>query len=168
VNLSFEAAMKIKKARKAKRKAKAKRLGRKPSLSSLKKKLWSLLSPLMKAAYPAVCFTCDRPISGAGHHLGHMFPAGSNSLTRFDPANLRPQCYHCNINLGGNGAEFARRYQNRYGTELFFAVATASQVSKKWTAPEIEDLIYHAKYGFPSYLKFHRLAYPLQNASQTA
>ena len=81
-----------------------------------------------------------------------MFPKGrAHAVSAFMPDNLRPQCYNCNINLGGNGAEFSRRYILEYGQEKFDRVALASRTPHKWTVPEIEILIDAAKDGLNAY-----------------
>ncbi len=36
---------------------------------------------------------------------------------KYDLKNLRPQCYGCNIDLGGNGSEFYRRLVQDEGQE---------------------------------------------------
>lgn len=39
-----------------------------------------------------------------------MIPKAScGAYLKYDLRVLRPQCYNCNINWGGNGAEFYRR-----------------------------------------------------------
>lgn len=57
------------------------------------------------------CFTCghllDVPMKC---QTGHFIPNScGGALLRYNLDNLRPQCYHCNINLSGNGSEFYRR-----------------------------------------------------------
>ena len=53
------------------------------------------------------CFTCEKPIEGQNRQLGHFIPNSvGGALLRYNLDNLRPQCYYCNINLGGNGSVF--------------------------------------------------------------
>ena len=148
------------KARKDKKKAKAKRLGRKPSLRRLKKKLWDLIAPLIRERYGPRCFTCG----GIGTQTGHMFPKGNaHAVSAFMPANLRPQCYRCNINLGGNGAEFAARYiYGHDGPERYEMVRKASMTPHKWTAPEVELFIEKAKLGLDHYDAFYMAYFGLE------
>ena len=70
-----------------------------------------------------------------------MFPAGSSSLIRYDPLNVHVQCFHCNINLGGNGAAYAQRFLQVYGADQFTRLHERSQIMKQWKAYEIEELI---------------------------
>ena len=53
-------------------------------------------------------------------HCGHMFPSGGcGALLRYHPKNLHCQSYNENINLGGNGAIYATRFVEVYGTDEF-------------------------------------------------
>lgn len=161
MNLLTYAAQRLKGAqKKAKRKAKAKRIGTaKKSLSGLKKALWALLAPAIRQAYGPLCFTCG----GNGNQTGHMFAKGrAHAISAWHPDNLRPQCFYCNINMGGNGAEFARRFIETYGVERFTLMALASRTTHKWTAPEMEVLIDQIKQGLEVYVEHYRGAYDWQ------
>lgn len=74
----------------------------------LKKKLWELCKQLIRELYGNECFTCGRiGLSGSNWHTGHFLPSSTcGAYLRYDLRNLRPQCYACNIHLGGNGAAF--------------------------------------------------------------
>lgn len=126
----------------------------------LKRKLWSLLSPAIKAKDGNTCFSCGATeLHGSGWHAGHLFPAGSHSLLRYYPMNIFSQCYKCNINLGGNGAQFAARFIEKYSKEEFDRLASLSRVSKKWLHYEIELLIAKLKIGIEHYAAFYDEAY---------
>jgi len=43
--------------------------------------------------------------------------AACGANLKYDLRNLRPQCYHCNINLGGSGAIFKKNMEDREGVE---------------------------------------------------
>lgn len=46
-------------------------------------------------------------MEGSNWHTGHLLPKASvGAYLKYDLRVLRPQCYNCNINLGGNGAIF--------------------------------------------------------------
>lgn len=74
----------------------------------LKKKLWELCKQIIRELYGNTCFTCNKVgLVGSDWHTGHFIPSSTcGAYLRYDLRNLRPQCYHCNINLGGNGAIF--------------------------------------------------------------
>lgn len=84
---------------------------------ALKTKLWELCKNLIRAKYGNVCYTCDQPgLSASNWHTGHLIPRSvCGAYLKYDLRNLRPQCYNCNINRGGNGAEFYRRMVEREG-----------------------------------------------------
>lgn len=77
----------------------------------MKKKLWELCRIIIRNIYGNTCYTCGKTeLQGSNLHTGHFIPSsicGAN--LRFDLRNLRPQCYRCNINLGGNGTAFYHR-----------------------------------------------------------
>ena len=83
---------------------------KKNPLVALKKKLWKLCKIKTRERYGNCCYTCGRTgLSGSNWHTGHMIPKSiCGAYLKYDLRNLRPQCYHCNINLGGNGAAFLR------------------------------------------------------------
>lgn len=115
---------------------------RKSTLAALKRKLWKLVSRYVKDRDGNTCFSCGKGgLSGNGWHAGHLFPAGSSALIRWEPKNLAPQCFHCNINLGGNGAAYAQRFIERYGIDEFQRLSKLSREMKAWKPYEIEALI---------------------------
>ncbi len=95
---------------------------KKPTIKGVKKKLWEECKRITRARYIKYefgwdCYTCDKYITILSDaHTGHFIPSGScGVLLRYDLRNLRVQCYNCNINLGGNGAEYYRRMIKEVG-----------------------------------------------------
>lgn len=126
----------------------------------LKRKLWSLLSVAVKQKYGNRCYSCGRGnLSGSGWHAGHLFPAGSHNSIRFCEGNLRPQCYNCNINLGGNGAAYAARYISENGSGAFEALLVASRIMKQWKAWELEILIEKIGISLDHYAGYYEETY---------
>jgi hypothetical protein len=79
---------------------------KKGDITKLKEKLWQLCREIQKKKYGTICFTCKKFIE-KGIHLGHFITSSTCSVElRYDLNNLRPQCYHCNINLSGNWVAF--------------------------------------------------------------
>lgn len=89
----------------------------KQKTSVIQRKLWELCKQIIRNKYGNECYTCDQKNLEKGNwHTGHFLPKGScGAFLKYDLRNLRPQCYNCNINLGGNGAEFMRRMLIREG-----------------------------------------------------
>lgn len=81
------------------------------SISKIQRVLWELCKQITRKRYGNTCYTCGRSgLEGSGWHTGHLFPKASvSAFLKYDLRILRPQCYFCNINLGGHGAEFYRR-----------------------------------------------------------
>lgn len=73
-----------------------------------------------KAGVP--CYTCDnltflkeRP--GLRTMVGHWVEGHSN-VSYINPIYVRPQCYRCNIMMGGNQGEFRDRIRKELGDEV--------------------------------------------------
>lgn len=89
---------------------------KKPSLKSLQVKIWAECKRIIHTRYKAKCYTCDKVIAGKNRHTGHMFPKKfCKAYMKYDLRNLRPQCYHDNMNLGGMGAIFIERMRKKEG-----------------------------------------------------
>ena len=91
----------------------------KQKISTIQNKIWELLKNIIRQKYGNTCYTCSRTgLSGGNWQTGHMWPKASvGAYLKYDPRILRPQCYHCNINLGGNGAVFYTRMLKEIGKE---------------------------------------------------
>lgn len=50
-------------------------------------------------------------------HAGHFLNKSLGLALYFEENNIHAQCYNCNINLGGNGAEYYRRMVLKYGQD---------------------------------------------------
>jgi len=147
----------ILKVRKALGKPKIKRTAiKKPKLvstSKLKKDLWKIVSPYIRNRDDFTCFTCGkrvRPYAGKakGIHAGHMFPSGNcGALLRYHPKNLAAQCYFCNINMGGNSAEYYIRAEKKYGTEYMQSLRAMKQTNIQADRYFYESLIDLYKQG---------------------
>lgn len=110
--------------------------------AKLKERLWELCRQITAKRYLDVCFTCDKPISGANRQLGHFIPRSvGGTLLRYNLDNLRWQCYYDNINLGGNGSEFYRRLVKEIGlgkTEQLFSLKNQTEkANKAWFEEKI-------------------------------
>lgn len=121
----------------------------------LKTKLWDTIKVLCKQRDGNACWSCDQKnLVGSNWHPGHFVAAGSSSALRFHPLNIHSQCMNCNINLGGNGAHYARRIMHAYGMEFFFALESFPP-TKSWKAWELETLIEKARLGLDEYTTYY-------------
>lgn len=77
---------------------------KKSDLQKLKAKLWELCKQITRKRYGNTCYTCGKSgLEGGNWQTGHFISSSICSTElRYDLANLRPQCYNCNINKSGN------------------------------------------------------------------
>lgn len=95
--------------------------------------LWELCKQITRLRYGNVCYTCGKTgLEGSSWQTGH-FIANSvgGAYLRFDLRNLRPQCYFCNVNAGGQGAIFYRNLVEREGQEYVDELFRDKQKSVK-------------------------------------
>ncbi len=108
---------------------------RKKSTSEIKKiqdKLWEECKRIIKERYGNQCYTCEKEVSGSNRHTGHMLPkAACGAYLKYDLRILRPQCYHCNINLGGMGAVFIEKMRRVEGNEYVDGILKDKNISVK-------------------------------------
>ena len=92
----------------------------KQSNAKLKKKLWKVFSQYIRKRDDGVCFTCSRKASGSGYHAGHFISKAAGGIALyFDEDNVHGQCYHCNINLGGNSYIYGQKLGEEKCKELY-------------------------------------------------
>lgn len=104
----------------------------KGELTKLKEKLWLLCRQIVKKRYGNTCYTCGRVVpDGKGMHTGHYITSSLCSVEmRYDLENLRPQCYHCNINLSGNWPAFQEVIEKEKGTDITPQLLQRNEVTK--------------------------------------
>lgn len=97
---------------------------KKKTPKKLREELWNECKRIIRARYIRDdgmwnCYTCDKLIAEpAKAHTAHFIPSAScGAFLRYDLRNLRVCCYHCNINLGGNGTEYYPRLVKEMGQE---------------------------------------------------
>lgn len=111
----------------------------------LENKLWGLCKQIIRTIYPNVCYTCGRGgLQGANWQTGHMWPKGSlSNHLKYDLRILRPQCYHCNINMGGMGAVFFEKMQKEIGVKAMSSLIKEKQIlidaDETWFQNKIEE-----------------------------
>lgn len=116
---------------------------KKHTLGWWKKQFWTVFSLYIRTRDEFKCFTCDNKGDGKGMHAGHFIPRASGGLALyFHEQNVHAQCYRCNMNLGGNGAEYYKRMVAKYGQELVDELFRLRDTGyKKYSIEEYESLI---------------------------
>lgn len=89
----------------------------KQSISKIQRDIWVEIKRIVRRDQPNVCYTCGRQnLEGTNWHCGHMWAKASlGAYLKYDLRIIRSQCYHCNINLGGAGADFYKRMLKEIG-----------------------------------------------------
>ena len=92
------------------------KVGKSP-LSKQKQKLWILCREIIRLKYGNTCYTCGKQGLEKGNwQTGHFITKSTCSAElAYSLENLRPQCYHCNINLSGNWVAFEKRLTAELG-----------------------------------------------------
>lgn len=105
----------------------------KSEISVIQRKLWEHCKRIIRNRYPNTCYTCGRTgLSGSNWQTGHMWPkAALGAYLKYDLRILKPQCYHCNINLGGNGAVYYQRMMKEIGPKAMAQLEKDRQVTVK-------------------------------------
>ena len=103
----------------------------KQKISTLQRKLWDECKRIIREQYGNVCYTCGATgLVGSNWHTGHLYPKASlGAFLKYDLRLLRPQCYNCNINLGGNGAEFYKKMLRIEGKPYMTALENDKRIS---------------------------------------
>ena len=114
----------------------------KQSISKLQREIWQHCKRIIRKKYGNYCYTCQTgPLIGRNWHTGHMWPKASvGALLKYDLRILRPQCYNCNINHGGRGADFFLRMWEENGVEYMEQLKKDRSVTVK-AYPHYEELL---------------------------
>lgn len=109
-------------------------------IKKLKKRLWELAKEYCRLKHGNICFTCGKKgLKGGNWHTGHFISKKISCFTvDYNPSNLRPQCYNCNINLGGNGSYFYRNLLEEIGEIYINALFLENEDKVK---PSMSDYI---------------------------
>ena len=121
-----------------------------PTLASLKKKAWKILSRFIRQSAAdeyerAECYTCGRTDEVRYLQAGHAIP-GRTGAVLFDLDIIRVQCYRCNIAMRGQHHIFAAKLIREHGLEWWEQKELDSHRTVKWSRSDLNDLI--AKYSW--------------------
>jgi hypothetical protein len=99
------------------RKTKLAKVGKQP-ISKIQKLLWQECRRVADILYGTNCYTCSaKNLEGRNKQLGHV-PWPKSTLganLKYDLRVLRNQCFSCNINKGGMGAEAYKKMLREEG-----------------------------------------------------
>lgn len=105
----------------------------KQKISVLQRKLWALCRLITFKRHGNTCYTCGaKNLVGVNLQCGHLFPKASlGAYLKYDLRVLAPQCFRCNINLGGNGAIFYVNKVNEIGVKAMKELVKDRQITVK-------------------------------------
>lgn len=115
------------------------------SVKSVKKLAWKVFSEYVRRKQAdwqgyGRCITCGKVDNWKSLQAGH-FISRSKSNTLFNLINVNPQCYRCNVLLKGNIISYYRFMQEVYGDEAITNLMEESEKERRWTVPELEQMI---------------------------
>lgn len=121
------------------------------SSAALKKDLWPIFSLHQKLVHSSdgkwcQCYTCEKPleIGTTNCQGGHCLSKAVYKNLYFDERAVRPQCYYCNINLGGMHYDFCEKLKQEIGVDEFNAMkATGRDTVKRYRDWYIEKIEYY-------------------------
>lgn len=118
---------------------------KKPTVSSLKKALWKIVSEYIRRKYAdwkgdVACFTCERVYYWKQIQAGHFIGGRHNAIV-YDERNIRPQCYACNVMKHGEQLKFYRKMVALHGEKLVKELERLDKTSKQFTVNELLELI---------------------------
>lgn len=91
----------------------------KAPISKIQRQLWNECKRIIREKHGNTCYTCLRTgLCGSNWHTGHLWSKASlGAYLKYDLRVLRIQCYNCNINRGGMGADFYKNMLQEIGEE---------------------------------------------------
>lgn len=119
---------------------------KKPTVASLKKKAWKVVSEYVRRRDAdeggfCGCYTCGAPIHWKYEaQAGHSIPGRSNAVL-LDADICRAQCRRCNLFMGGRYEVFAAKLIRENGLEWFEKKLEGAREVVKLTRADIEEVI---------------------------
>lgn len=90
------------------------------------------------------CISCGTTAK-IQYHAGHYFSSGGHPNLRFAETNVHKQCVQCNNYLHGNLINYRPALEQKIGSEEYEALCNNRDVPRKYSIPEIKELIIHYK-----------------------
>ena len=117
---------------------------KKTSKRILKKKAWEWFSRYIRLKDSddygfANCVTCSQRYHWKELQAGHFVPGRCNSIL-FEESGVHPQCRRCNYNEG-NGPEYFIFMEKKYGREEIDRLRALRHQQRKFSEPELLDMI---------------------------
>jgi len=120
------------KPRKPMKRSKLKKVS-KQKISTIQNKIWEHCKRIIRKMYGNVCYTCGATnLTAQNWQTGHLWAKASlGAFLKYDLRVLRPQCYFCNINCGGKGADFWLKMWEEKGADYMNQLLADRKVTVK-------------------------------------
>ncbi len=118
---------------------------KKPSKSSLKKKLWKLVSEYIRRRDAnndgfAECVTCGVVKHWKELQAGHFVGGRRNSII-YELTNIHPQCYGCNVCKYGETLKYLDFMLEKYGQAEVSRLRSLNEKSVNFSIQDYEEMI---------------------------
>lgn len=124
------------------------------TISKLKKEAWRLFSLKVRLKNADdfgfnVCVTCRNRYHFKKLQAGHFIP-GRHPAVLFNEDLVHPQCWYCNLQMGGNPREYDKFMREKYGSEKvdefdLLGRGKKNSIRNGFTTDELELLIQQLK-----------------------
>ncbi len=116
---------------------------KKVSRTTQKKRLWDIVSRYIRLKYSddngyCSCVTCGATKHYKQMQAGHFVPKKKGNAIYFIEENIHPQCYQCNINLGGYGAMYNKFMLDTYGQDKIDELLNLAGTTVKLDLDQLE------------------------------
>jgi len=122
------------------------------TVGKLKKDLWKVFALYVKQreskdGETCSCISCGSTlqIGTSNCQAGHYYPKGGFPGLYFEEDNVFPQCYRCNVNLGGNTQLYRENLITRIGIERVERLDSLRHQLKRYTRSDVIEMIEHYK-----------------------
>ena len=86
------------------------------------------------------CVTCGKVLHWKECHAAH-FISRRHMATRWNRLNVNPCCVRCNLYESGALDEYSKWIIQEHGMSTFEDLLALKRTTKKWTRPELEEMI---------------------------
>lgn len=115
------------------------------SLGKAKKRAYAAFSIYLRTLWTLAgfvpCYTCDKHVFLKGTRPGERvmvghWVEGHSAITYINEDYVRPQCFRCNMMMGGNQGEFRDRIRKEIGDAKTDELLALAKTSVKYTATD--------------------------------
>lgn len=85
------------------------------------------------------CISCG--ITHGKRDAGHYYSVGNYPSVRYNEDNCHSQCVGCNQYKGGNLHQYVIGLEKKIGIERLEELGVKAQKSRRYTIPEVQDLV---------------------------